>query len=137
NLVLVSTLLVISVPIFVIGNLSQLIFGVRLGIFPATAGHGTIYELLLPGFVLGTLSVAYVARLTRTSLVENLRADYVRTAKAKGLGRGRTVGVHTLRNSLIPVITYVGADVGALMGGAIVTERIFNINGVGNFIYQS
>ena len=91
----------------------------------------------MPAFVLASLSLAYVARLMRTNLVENLRADYVRTAKAKGLSNARTVGVHTLRNSLIPVITYIGIDLGALMGGAIVTERIFNINGVGNFLYRS
>ncbi len=87
--------------------------------------------------MLGALSVAYIARLTRANLVENLRADYVRTAKAKGLTPARTVGVHTLRNSLIPVITYIGVDLGALMGGAIVTERIFNINGIGNFLFRS
>jgi oligopeptide transport system permease protein len=137
TLVTVSTLLLISIPVFVIGNLAQLIFGVRLGWFPVTAIHGTFYELILPAFVLASLSVAYVARLMRTNLVENLRADYVRTARAKGLSNTRTVGVHTLRNSLIPVITYIGIDLGALMGGAIVTERIFNINGVGNFLYRS
>jgi oligopeptide transport system permease protein len=137
NLVLVSTLFVISIPIFVIGSLAQLIFGVRFHIFPATATQGTVYELLLPGFVLGSTSIAYVSRLTRTSLVENLRGDYVRTAKAKGLTNARVIGVHTLRNSLIPVVTFIGADVGGLMGGAIVTERIFNINGVGFFIYRS
>jgi oligopeptide transport system permease protein len=137
TLVTVSTLLLISIPVFVIGNLAQLIFGVRLGWFPVTATHGTFYELILPAFVLASLSVAYVARLMRTNLVENLRADYVRTARAKGLSHTRTVGVHTLRNSLIPVITYIGIDLGALMGGAIVTERIFNVNGVGNFLYRS
>lgn len=137
SLVLVSTLVVISIPIFVIGALAQLVFGVKLSIFPVTASEGTLPQLILPGLVLGALSVAYVARLTRTSLVENLRSDYVRTARAKGLSRFRTVGVHTLRNSLIPVITYVGADVGTLMGGAIVTERIFNVNGVGGFIWRS
>jgi oligopeptide transport system permease protein len=137
TLVTVSTLMLISIPVFVIGNLAQLIFGVRLGWFPVTATHGTFYELILPAFVLASLSVAYVARLMRTNLVENLRADYVRTARAKGLSHSRTVGVHTLRNSLIPVITYIGIDLGALMGGAIVTERIFNINGVGNFLYRS
>jgi oligopeptide transport system permease protein len=78
-----------------------------------------------------------VARLMRANLVENLRADYTRTAKAKGLTQARTVGVHTLRNSLIPVVTYIGIDVGALMGGAVVTERIFNVNGIGNFLYRS
>ena len=77
-----------------------------------------------------------MARLMRTNLVENLRADYVRTARAKGLSNARTVGVHTLRNSLIPVVTYIGVDLGALMGGAIVTERIFNVNGIGNFLYR-
>jgi oligopeptide transport system permease protein len=137
NLVLVSTLVVISIPVFVIGSVAQLVFGVRLGIFPVTSTQGTFQQLLLPGFVLGALSVAYIARLTRTTLVENLRADYVRTAKAKGLSPARTVSVHTLRNSLIPVITFIGVDLGALMGGAIVTERIFNVNGIGNFIFRS
>lgn len=137
NLVLVSTLFVISVPIFVIGTVSQLVFGIRLGIFPATATQGTWEQLLLPGFVLGTLSVAFVSRLTRASLVENLRADYVRTGRAKGLTQRRVIGVHTLRNSLIPVVTFVGTDIGTLMGGAVVTERIFNINGIGGFIFRS
>jgi oligopeptide transport system permease protein len=137
TLVTVSTLVVISIPVFVIGSLAQLIFGVRLHWFPVTALKGTLYELIMPAFVLASLSLAYVARLMRTNLVENLRADYVRTARAKGLSQARTVGVHTLRNSLIPVITYIGIDLGALMGGAIITERIFNINGVGNFLYRS
>jgi oligopeptide transport system permease protein len=137
NLVTVSTLLLISIPIFVIGNFAQLIFGVRLGWFPVTATQGTTYQLILPAFVLASASVAYIARLMRANLAENLRADYVRTAKAKGLSNRRTIGVHTLRNSLIPVITFIGIDVGALMGGAIVTERIFNINGIGNFLYRS
>lgn len=137
NLVLVSTLIVISIPIFVLGSLAQLVLGVKLQIFPVTATQGTLDQLILPGLILGATSVAYVARLTRGNLVENLRADYVRTAKAKGLTPARTVGVHTLRNSLIPVVTYIGADLGALMGGAIVTERIFNVNGIGSFIFRS
>ena len=137
NLVTVSTLFLISIPIFVIGSFAQLIFGVRLGWFPVTATQGTTYQLIMPAFVLASASLAYIARLMRANLGENLRADYVRTAKAKGLSNRRTVGVHTLRNSLIPVITYIGIDIGALMGGAIVTERIFNINGIGNFLYRS
>ncbi|PID96429.1 MAG: ABC transporter permease [Actinomycetales bacterium] len=137
SLVLLSTLVVIAIPVFVIGSVSQTIFGVNLGWFPPTVSSaGNWGELLLPGIVLGALSLAYVARLTRTNLVENLRADYVRTAIAKGLSRRRTIGIHTLRNSLIPVVTYVGADFGALLGGAIVTESIFNIRGVGGFIFQ-
>ncbi|MEP7192750.1 MAG: ABC transporter permease, partial [Actinomycetota bacterium] len=94
-------------------------------------------ELLLPGIVLGMASLAYIMRLTRTSVVENIHADYVRTAVAKGLPHRRVVTVHLLRNSLIPVVTYLGADIGALMGGAIVTERIFNVHGVGNVLYQA
>lgn len=137
SLVFVSTLVLISIPVFVLGSVAQLIFGVRLGWFPPTATAGTWEQLILPGIVLGALSMAYIARLTRNSLVESLGADYVRTAKAKGLTWRRTVGVHTLRNSLIPVVTYIGFDVGALMGGAIVTERIFNIPGIGGYIYQS
>jgi oligopeptide transport system permease protein len=137
SLVTVSTLFVIAIPVFVLGGLAQLIFGVKLGWFPVTATQGTFYQLLMPAFVLASISVAYVARLMRANLVENLRADYTRTAKAKGLTQARTVGVHTLRNSLIPVVTYIGIDVGALMGGAVVTERIFNVNGIGNFLYRS
>jgi oligopeptide transport system permease protein len=136
--VLLSTLVVISIPTFVLGSVSQTFFGVKLGIVkPTVSPQATWFELLLPGIVLGSLSLAYVARLTRANLVENLRADYVRTAVAKGLTRRRTIGVHTLRNSLIPVVTFVGADFGALLGGAIITERIFNIGGVGGFVFQS
>ncbi|MDR0489351.1 MAG: ABC transporter permease [Propionibacteriaceae bacterium] len=137
NLVIVSTLVFISVPVFVVGGLAQFFFGIKLGWAPITAGDGSWGQLLMPGLVLGSLSVAYAARLTRTSLVENLRADYVRTAKAKGLSTARTVGIHTLRNSLLPVVTYIGASFGVLMGGAIVTERIFNVNGIGFFLWRS
>jgi len=135
--VTVIALFVISIPVFVIGSVSQLVFGLWLGWFPVTSAEGSWYQLLLPGLVLGSLSVAYVSRLTRTSLVENLRADYVRTARAKGMSNSRAIGVHALRNSLVPVITFIGADFGALMGGAIVTERIFNVNGIGGFIFRS
>jgi oligopeptide transport system permease protein len=138
NLVLVSTLFVISVPIFVIGATLQYYMGVKLRLFPVTvSSQATFYELLLPAFVLGSASIAYVARLTRTNLVENLRADYLRTAIAKGLTRRRAIGLHALRNSLIPVVTFIGADFGSLLGGALVTERIFNIQGVGGYLYTS
>ena len=137
NFVTISTLVLISIPVFVLAGAAQMLFGLKLGWFPVTATQGTWYQLLMPGFVLGALSVAYVARLTRTNLVENLRSDYVRTAKSKGMSQSRAISVHALRNSLIPVVTYIGASVGALMGGAIITERIFNINGVGFFIWRS
>lgn len=138
NFVLISTLFVISIPVFVLGQMAQLVFGVRLGWFPVTVSSDpTLYELILPGLVLASLSLAYVARLMRTSLVENLHSDYVRTAVAKGFTRRRVIGIHTVRNSLIPVITFIGADFGALLGGAIITEGIFNIGGVGGLIFRS
>jgi oligopeptide transport system permease protein len=137
TLVLFSTLVVISIPIFVLGRLAQLTFGLKLGWFPIAGIQDGFKSYLLPGMVLGSVSLAYVARLTRASVVENLRADYVRTAKAKGLKQRRVVGVHTLRNSLIPVVTYLGVDLGALLGGAIVTESIFNIPGLGNEVFSA
>jgi len=138
NTVLISTLIVISLPVFVIGFILQYTLGIKWGIFPVTvSSEAPFSDLILPGLVLASGSLAYVARLMRSSLAENIRADYVRTANAKGLSRKRVVGVHTVRNSLIPVITFIGADFGALMGGAIITEGIFNINGVGGLVYRS
>lgn len=137
NLVLISTIGVVSIPVFVLGFVAQITLGLRLGLFPISGISQGLYSYLLPGFVLAALSVAYVARLTRTSLVENLRNDYVRTAKAKGLPPRTVIGKHTLRNSLIPVVTFLGADLGALLSGAIVTEGIFNIPGLGRTVFDA
>ena len=135
---LVVSLVVIAIPIFVFGFLVQLIFGVRLGWVPITAGQDAGFrELIAPAIVLGLVSFAYVLRLTRTSVVENLMADHVRTARAKGVSDRDVNRRHVLRNSLIPVTTYLGADLGTLMAGAIVTEGIFNIPGIGNLAYQA
>ncbi|MFI6167623.1 ABC transporter permease [Nocardia sp. NPDC051052] len=135
---LVVSLIVIAVPIFVVGFLAQFLLGVKWGIAPVTVtGKASFTELLVPAFVLGSLSFAYVLRLTRNSVAENMSADFVRTATAKGLSRQRVVTVHILRNSMIPVITFLGAELGSLMGGAIVTEGIFNIPGVGGTLYQA
>ncbi|KMO95600.1 ABC transporter permease [Streptomyces roseus] len=135
--VLVLTLVVISVPTFVTGYLLQYLFGVKWGwVRPTVSPDAPFNQLILPGIVLALVSLAYVTRLSRTSIAENVKADYVRTAVAKGLPRRRVVTRHLLRNSLIPVVTFIGTDIGALMGGAIVTERIFNIHGVGYQLYQ-
>ena len=137
NATLFGTLIVLAMPIVVLAPLAQLIFGIKLGWFPPTAGKdATLYELLLPAAVLASLVVATELRVTRASVAENLRADYVRTAKAKGLTRSRVIGVHVLRNSLIPVITLIGVDIGGLMSGAIVTEKVFNIPGVGFNLFR-
>jgi oligopeptide transport system permease protein len=139
NLVLVSTLFLIALPVFVLAFVLQQIFSYQLDILKPTVQHNPpgLSDLILPGFVLGSASMAYIARLARTSIAENRRADYVRTAIAKGLPMRRVVGVHLLRNSLIPVVTFIGTDLGALMGGAIITEGIFNINGIGRAVYRA
>jgi peptide/nickel transport system permease protein/oligopeptide transport system permease protein len=149
----ISTVFTISVPIFVLGVFVRTFAGVKLnlwvktqdwapefltGIFtPAYRPEHPWGSLVLPGLVLGALSLATTARLTRTSLIENLRSDYVRTARAKGLDTKRVVGVHTLRNSLIPVVTSLGVDIGTLMGGAVVTESVFNVPGIGRQAAQA
>lgn len=138
RVVLFFTLLLISVPSFVLGYFFQYLFAFQLGwTTPTVQNSEDLGQLLLPAIVLAGLSLAYVTRLTRTSVAENLRADYIRTAIAKGLPRRRVVGIHLLRNSLIPVVTFLGTDVGALMAGAVVTEGIFNVHGVGNTIFEA
>jgi oligopeptide transport system permease protein len=135
--VLMMTLIVIAIPTFVLGTTLQFFLGVKLDwINPAVSPEAPFRELIVPGLIIAMVSLAYVTRLTRTSIVENARADYIRTAVAKGLPRRRITIRHLLRNSLIPVVTYLGADIGTLMAGAIVTERIFNIQGVGYQLYQ-
>ncbi|MFB7906217.1 ABC transporter permease [Kitasatospora sp. NPDC059146] len=138
TLVLVLTLVVISIPVFVLAYIAQTIFATNLGwVTPTVQDSYDLSQLVLPAVVLGSLSLAYVARLTRTSIGENLRADYMRTAVAKGLPRRTIILRHLLRNSLIPVVTFLGTDLGALMGGAIVTEGIFNVQGIGNVLYRA
>jgi ABC-type dipeptide/oligopeptide/nickel transport system permease component len=137
NLVLVSSTIVVSIPILVLAFVSQFVLGVKFGWFPIAGTSQGWYSFLLPGLVLAAGSLAYVARLTRTSVAENLRADYVRTAKAKGLPPRTVIIRHTLRNSLIPVVTFIGADIGTLMGGAIVTETVFNLPGLGRAVFDS
>lgn len=150
----ISTVLIISVPVVVLGvvvrDFVNLNFGnwlrgieavpdvISRGVFaPTWTPDYPWASLIIPGLVLGALQLAATARLTRSSLLENIRADYVRTAWAKGLGHGRVVGIHTLRNSLIPVITLIGTDIGALMGGAVVTEGIFNVPGIGRQVFAA
>ncbi|MFE1953486.1 MULTISPECIES: ABC transporter permease [Streptomyces] len=136
--VLFLTLLLISVPVFVLGFIFKTVFAFQLGWMQPNVNNDQNYsELLMPAIVLAAASLAYVARLTRTSVAENLRSDYMRTAVAKGLPKQRIIGVHLLRNSLIPVVTFLGTDLGALMGGAVVTEGLFNIHGVGGTIYEA
>lgn len=135
---LVFSLILISVPTFVIGFVLQYIIGVKYKLLPVTVGGNVSLETLaMPALVLGSISLAYVLRLTRQSVSETAAADYVRTARAKGLTARAVMSRHILRNSMIPVVTFLGADLGALIGGAIITEGIFNINGVGGTLWQA
>ena len=136
--VLILSLALISVPTFVLGFVLQFFLGVKLGWLPTTASNAvTLESLTMPAMVLGGVSLAYVIRLTRQSVSQNVSADYVRTARAKGLPGGVVMTRHILRNSLIPVATFLGGDLGALMGGAIITEGIFNIHGVGGTLWNA
>ena len=136
TLILVSTLFLISLPVFVTGLVVKQVFGTELDwIRTSVPSDPTVVDLIVPGLVLGSLSMAFVARLTRTSMMENSRADFVRTAVAKGLSRRRVVVAHILRTSLLPVVTFIGTDLGTLMGGAVVTEGVFNIRGLGGLVY--
>lgn len=136
--VLVLSLVVISVPTFVLGFILQYVVGVQLKWTTPTVGSQAGWsDLILPAIVLGLVSLAYVIRLSRTQIAENITADYVRTATAKGLSRPRVIIVHVLRNSMIPVVTFLGADLGMLMGGAIVTEGVFNVPGIGSVLLDA
>lgn len=132
------TLVVIAIPVFVLGFVVQYIFGVKLGWFPpAGISDGWPISYIMPAFVLASVSIAYVLRLTRGKLLETFNADFMRTAKAKGLPQGTITRRYALRNSLIPVVTYLGTDFGALLAGAVVTEGIFSIPGVGQALFAS
>ena len=138
SVILVVSLLLISVPTFVTGFIGQYLLGVKWRILPVTAGSDPGFlDLLMPAMVLGSVSMAYIIRLTRAEISSNIAEDYVRTARAKGMSDAAVMVRHVLRNSLIPVVTYLGQDLGALMGGGMITETIFNIHGIGFLTYQS
>jgi oligopeptide transport system permease protein len=135
---LVVSLILISLPVFVVAFVAQYVFAIQLGWFRTTVGPGApIQDLILPAIVLATISFAQIVRLTRASVIETDGQDFVRTAASKGLTRNRIVPIHILRNSLIPVVTYLAVDFGVLMVGATVTEGIFNVPGVGRTLYQA
>lgn len=130
----------ISTPVFWLGLLLMLLFSYYLGWLPASGRGGPLWTLaglqsiIMPAIALGTPSAAIIARLTRSSLLEVMRQDYVRTARAKGLIERAVIGHHALRNALIPVVTVVGLRLGALLGGAVITEQVFSWPGIGTLI---
>jgi len=135
------SLIGVSTPVFVSGTLLLLVFGVRLQILPATGyvsitddplGH--LKHLLMPAVTLALLEAAVILRMTRSSLLEVLSEDYVRTARAKGLGQRIVLYRHALRNALIPVVTIIGIQGGTLLGGTVIVEYIFNWPGVSTYL---
>lgn len=136
--IMVSTILATAVPVFVVGVSAQLLFGVRLDILPVAgdkAGWPVAY--ILPATVIAIYGLAVVSRLMRSSVIDNLSTDYVRTARAKGLSSRRVVGVHVMRNSAIPAVTFLATDIGYLLGGTVIVEGIFNLPGIGNLLFQA
>jgi oligopeptide transport system permease protein len=135
---LVISLILISMPIFVIGFTAQFVFAIKLDLFRTTVGIGApLQDLVLPALVLASINFAVVLRLTRASVIDTGNQDFVRMAFGKGLPTRRVIPVHILRNSLIPVTTSLAADFGILIVGATVTEGIFNISGVGGTLFRA
>jgi oligopeptide transport system permease protein len=134
SFVLVSTLVLITIPVFVLAFLAQLMIGVKLKWLPvAGVQHGWL-GYVLPWLVLGVGSAAAVGRIARSNLLDNLNSEQIKAATARGLPRRRVLGAHVLKNALVPIVTILGLDLAALMGGAPVTETIFNLPGLGQML---
>jgi ABC-type dipeptide/oligopeptide/nickel transport system permease component len=125
-----------SAPTFFLGILFILLLSLKADLFP-TSGRGDWKNLVLPAMTLGAFAMASIARLTRSAVLEVLRADYIRTARAKGLGEAMVVAKHTLRNAAIPIVTITALQFGTLLGGAVVTETVFSWPGIGRLAVQS
>ncbi len=133
---MVGALLGISIPVFWFGLMAMWVFSVQLGWFPV-GGRGTLRHLVLPAITLGAMSTGMIARMTRSSMLEVMRQDYVRTARAKGLKESVVNVRHAMRNALIPVITVAGLQFGMLLGGSVLTETVFTWPGVGRLMIDS
>ncbi|WP_386681028.1 ABC transporter permease [Loktanella sp. R86503] len=136
NTLMMTSFVTVSAPQFVVALLLLYVFAVQLGWFPI-GGYGTPAHLVLPALTLGILGSGWYARMMRSSMVEVLRADFVRTARAKGLTRSRVILRHTLPNAILPVIAMIGIDIGIFMGGIVVVEGVFGWPGIGQLAWQA
>jgi peptide/nickel transport system permease protein len=136
RVVMILSFAAVSAPQFVVGILLLYVFAVQLGWFPI-GGYGTFAHLVLPAITLGILGGGWYSRMTRASMIEVLRQDYIQTARAKGATEGRVVFVHALRNAALPVIAMVGLDIGIFMSGAVVVESVFGWPGIGQLAWQA
>jgi len=133
---MVGSFIGVSAPQFVVGLLLLYIFAVRLGWFPI-GGYGTWRHLVLPSLTLGILGAGWYARMMRSSMIDVLRQDYIRTARAKGLRRGTILLRHALPNAVLPVVAMIGIDIGIFMGGIVVVESVFGWPGIGQLAWQA
>jgi peptide/nickel transport system permease protein len=134
--VMVASFTAVSAPQFVVGILLLYVFAVQLGWFPI-GGYGSFAHLVLPALTLGLLGGGWYARVTRSSMIDVLRQDFIVTARAKGAGRARVLLVHALRNAALPVIAMIGLDIGLFMSGAVVVESVFGWPGIGQLAWQA
>lgn len=124
----------VSMPVFWLGVVLIYVFSMRLGVLPASGfGNGSVLYLILPALTLAMASTAYIARITRSSVLDEVHETYVKAARAKGAGESRVLVRHALRNALLPIITVVGIDFGSYLSGAVLTESIFAWPGLGRF----
>ena len=130
------SLLGVSIPNFLMGPLLILVFAVWLGWFPVSGREG-VASLVLPALTLGTAMAAILSRMVRASMLDVLNEDYIRTARAKGLGPRAVIWRHALRNALLPVITLLGLQLGALLAGAVITEAVFSWPGIGQLVIEA
>jgi len=134
---MVIALLGVSIPIFWFGLLLILFFALRLGWFPVSGFNDGIKSLMLPGLALAFQHMAAIARTTRSSMLETIRQDYIRTVRAKGLPENKVITRHALKNALIPTITVIGLQIGGMMGGSVLTESVFAWPGIGRLMINS
>lgn len=136
SITMILALIGVSMPVFWLGLMLILVFSVNLGILPSS-GSETLKHLILPAFSLGVGSMAIITRMTRSSMLEVVRQDYIRTARSKGVSERKVINKHALKNALIPVVTVVGLQFGSLLGGAVLTESVFSWPGVGRLMVDS
>lgn len=136
NVSMVVALLGVSMPVFWLGLLLIILFSLRLGWLPS-AGADTAASIILPAVAVGLATAASITRMTRSSMLEVIRQDYIRTAKAKGVKKKYVITRHALKNALIPVVTVIGLQFGALLGGAVIVETVFSWPGVGRLMIDS
>ena len=137
NVSMISALAFVGMPVFWQGIMLILIFSVNLNWLPSSGRLGGLKYLILPAFTLGTASMASIARQTRSAVLDVIRQDYIRTARSKGLAERKVIIGHALRNALIPVVTIIGLQLGALMSGAVITETIFAWPGIGRLVVDA